>query len=144
MRYIYGSWNDLAGIELCERSSVDFSVRLKREVSKGPTAFSLQVETPDGGWDASMYEGEVFHLTADQIMESSESGLLRQIMGVEEVSKALGIEKREFAVMVQRGQFIKPAMNIAASPIWLRPDVEAWKRENPDVMKPRKKDKGDK
>lgn len=123
---IYLNWNTLAKIDLAEESEHDYSVRLTHIVDEGPTSYRLEYETVDGDWRVAE-NAPILHLTGQQIVEAEEGGLLKQIMGTEETAKAIGMEKNAFAVLVQRGQFIPPATRIAATPIWLRPDVMRWK-----------------
>lgn len=121
---IMTSWNTIASTGLCESADKDFSIRLVHEMQEGPTAYRIEIEHVDGTWHPY---GETLHLTGQQIAEAEGGGLLRQLMGVAEVSRALGIDKRELAVMIQRGQFIRPATTLDATPIWLRPDVMKWR-----------------
>ena len=55
------------------------------------------------------------------------SGLMgSQLLGVTEITTALGVTKRTAIRYTKRADFPAPAERLARGPIWHRSDVEAW------------------
>lgn len=50
------------------------------------------------------------------------------LVGTEEIADMLRVERRTVNVWKQRGRLPDPFATISGTPIWLRPDVEAWAR----------------
>lgn len=51
------------------------------------------------------------------------------LMGTEEISDLLRVERRTVNVWRNRGVLIAPYAVISGTPIWLKADIEEWARE---------------
>lgn len=123
--YLYVSWNKLNELGYVEEAEEDFEVRLVPAVNEGATSYYIEYLSDQFKWER--VTEEPIHFLGQHLVEASKNSVLSQIMGVAEVAKFLGVDKRVLAVMIERNQFIPPVIELEATPIWLKPDVMNWK-----------------
>lgn len=48
------------------------------------------------------------------------------VLGLAEVADLLGVSKQQVNSWMRESRFPEPAQRVRATPLWLRPDIEAW------------------